>query len=223
MGNQIVVLHNENLRLTVSTRGAEMQSLITHADGKEQLWQGDQTIWADRAPWLFPLIGQLRHGQYRYRGQSYRMPMHGFASSAEFELVEHTETTATLRLAANAETLSVYPWRFLLEISYALEKNSVRITSTVRCADQEDMYFSFGAHPGFLCVQGDMLCFDGIDVLECQRLCLETHLLRPETVRMDAVIRLEESLFDDDAMLFHKPSCTHRNPGCAPKEKYISS
>ena len=201
-----IILANEALRLEISPRGAEMQSLVLLANGREQLWHGDPAIWGDRAPWLFPLIGQLRGGQYRYQGMPYTMPMHGFASKAVFSVKEQTPASVLFRLEASEETLAMFPWRFALEIGYRLDGGSVKVECTVRSMDEQEMYFSFGAHPGFLCAAGDELCFENATSLVCQRLCLETHLLRPESVTIEPVIELQEALFDDDAMLLRQPN-----------------
>ena len=206
MKTDMIVLKNDALELSISPRGAEMQSLITLADHRQHLWHGDEAIWGDRAPWLFPIIGQLKGGSYRYQGQSHEMPMHGFASKAEFAVVECSQSSVLLRLESNEQTLAMFPWRFALEISYRLEGGSVLIGCSVRCLDDRDMYFSFGAHPGFLCASGDVLRFEQSEALNCARLCLDTHLLMPQFVPMDASIVLAEALFDDDAMLFSRPT-----------------
>lgn len=202
-----VILENEKLRLEIAPRGAEMQSMRLLADNREQLWQGDAAVWGDRAPWLFPLIGQLRNGEYRYCGQAYRMPMHGFAAGSVFSVAEQTPDSVLLQLEADEETLKMFPWRFVLDIAYRLQDDTVEINCAVRCADEQDMYFSLGAHPGFLCSPGDRLTFEGAQHLDCRRLCLQTHLLRPENEVIAPVIELQEELFDDDAMLLYKPAC----------------
>lgn len=207
MENRLITLENECLRLTVAARGAEMQSLIAKTNGREQLWHGDEAVWADRAPWLFPLIGQLRGGAYRYQGAAYAMPMHGFASKAEFAISEQRADAAAFELRWNEETLALFPWRFVLAISYRLAGDSVMINCRVRCEDERDMYFSFGAHPGFVCQPGDELIFDGAGTLSCQRLCPENHLLLPDAVFVPERIVLQEALFDDDAMLLRAPAC----------------
>ena len=206
MKNELIILKNEALELHLSPVGAEMQRLITLATQQEQLWHGDEAIWGDRAPWLFPLIGQLKGGAYRYGGKRYEMPMHGFASKAIFTVVEQTATSAVFRLESTEATLALFPWRFLLDIAYRLDGESVLIRCTVRCLEEQEMFFSFGAHPGFLCAPGDRLRFEKAPSLDCYRLALDSHLLRPESVEMESEIVLDEALFDDDAMLFKQPA-----------------
>lgn len=203
----IITLENEALRVEIATLGAEIQSIVSKETGRENLWNGDNRVWRNRAPWLFPIIGQLRGGTFSFKGEKYATPMHGFASKREFE-VEQDGTQATFTLRASEETLKVYPWRFELKIAYALEGAQLNICCTVKCEDEEEMFFSFGAHPGFTCAPGDTLTFDGAGTLNCQRLDLATHLLEHASIQIDEAIELEEALFDADAMLLRAPACT---------------
>ena len=205
--NSIITLENSHLRVQVASCGAELQSMVSKSTGKENLWHGDDRIWGDRAPWLFPIIGQLRGGTFAYKGEKYAMPMHGFASHANFEVEACSGTEATFVLRASEETLKVYPWRFELKIIYTLCDAQLDIRCSVRCEDQEEMYFSFGAHPGFVCSPGDKLIFEGAKELACCRLDLGTHLLKPESVAVDETIALQEALFEEDAMLLRAPEC----------------
>lgn len=202
----IITLENEALRVQIAALGAEIQSIVSKETGRENLWNGDTRVWRNRAPWLFPIIGQLRGGTFTYKGEKYATPMHGFASKREFE-VEQDGAQATFTLRADEETLKVYPWRFELKIAYALEGTQLNIGCTVRCEEDEEMFFSFGAHPGFTCAPGDTLTFDGAKTLTCQRLDLGTHLLKHESIEIDETIDLQEELFDADAMLLRAPAC----------------
>lgn len=203
----IITLENACLRVQIAARGAEVQSVFSKANGVENLWNGDARVWRSRAPWLFPIIGQLRGNTFTYRGEAYATPMHGFASKTDFEIESCDETQATFVLRASEETLKVYPWRFELRIAYALKDAQLNMCCTVRCEENEEMFFSFGAHPGFTCAPGDTLTFDGAKTLVCQRLDLATHLLMHESIEIDEAIVLEESLFDADAMLLRAPAC----------------
>ena len=200
-----IVLENAVLRVELSPKGAEMRSILKKDTGKEQLWYGDPAVWADRSPWLFPLIGQLRNNVYCVNGQSYTMPMHGFASSALFRAEQHSASEAEFILDATDETLLLFPWRFELRIVYRLDDNCLHIDCSVHCLDDEDMYFSFGAHPGFLCQPGDTVTFTADTKLVCQRLEDGSHLLLPDTVEIVPSVVLKEELFDDDAMLLRAP------------------
>ena len=50
-------LENEYLKLTVSSKGAEVVSVVRKCDGVEHMWQADPEVWGFHAPVLFPECG----------------------------------------------------------------------------------------------------------------------------------------------------------------------
>lgn len=141
-------IQNERLSLTVDTLGAQMMSLRS-ADGVEYLWQGDPAYWEDRAPVLFPFIGRLTNNSYRYNGKTYPMGIHGFAAESEFSLVEQGDGRLVLKMDSTIATLTRYPFDFSLQITYALQGDTVQVTYQVRNLSDETMPFGIGGHPGF--------------------------------------------------------------------------
>ena len=55
-------LENEYLKLTVSSKGAEVISLVRKCDGVEHMWQADSNVWGYHAPILFPHAGKVVDG-----------------------------------------------------------------------------------------------------------------------------------------------------------------
>ena len=104
-------ISNSKLSVEISSKGGELRS-IQDAEGKEYLWQGDVASWTDRGPNLFPYIGRMTDGQYRYQGKRYHMDIHGFLPSSEMEFVEKTEDSLALKLETSEETLKQYPFNF---------------------------------------------------------------------------------------------------------------
>ena len=72
------VIENECLRVKVSEKGGELQSVYDKQAGRELLWQGDSRYWEDKAPNIFPYVARLTNGIYTYRGKEYQMKIHGF-------------------------------------------------------------------------------------------------------------------------------------------------
>lgn len=144
----IHTIQNDLLTVTISDRGAELQS-IRHADGTEFLWQGDPAYWADRALVLFPYIARLTNGMYTYQGKTYRMPIHGFAPTAEFAAERKRESEIVFRLESSEATLAMYPFRFRFELCYRLEGDTLLAEYRVENPSDETMYFAVGGHPGF--------------------------------------------------------------------------
>lgn len=142
-------IENENLKLEISTFGAELQKIENKKNGKNYLWHGDKAFWGRRAPVLFPFVGALKNKEYCYHDKVYQMGQHGFARDMEFELLEKTENGCWYVLNSNAETLEKYPFEFCLKIGYELQENKIKVMWKVENQGTQMMYFSIGAHPAF--------------------------------------------------------------------------
>ena len=152
------VIENEIIKLTVSSFGAEMQSIIK--DGVEYLWQGDSTYWGERAINLFPYCGRHFQGKYTYNGKEYEMKIHGLVKYHECNLVFKDNNKLVFSFKDNEETLKFYPFKFELLITYEIENDCIKITYQVINNDEKKMYFALGAHPGFNIPLNDSLSFE---------------------------------------------------------------
>ena len=142
-------LKNETLEAKICSKGAELVSL--KKGGVEYMWKADPAYWGRTAPILFPFVGSLRGKQYRYQGKTYDMGQHGFARDMEFTLVSKTDTKLTMQLSETEETMEKYPFRFLLELSYELIGDELKVGWNVKNTDDKTLHFSIGGHPAFNC------------------------------------------------------------------------
>lgn len=204
----LVTIQNEKLTVSADTLGAQLMSIRSDL---EYLWQGDDTYWADRSPMLFPFVGRLTNGSYRLGEKVYPLDIHGFARKLEYTPVNCTETAMTFRLEANEKTLQAYPFRFVLEITYALEGAALKITYAVENKSETVMPFGIGGHPGFRAplVEGER--FEDY-VLEFSQVCQPDRVGFSPAVYLngqDEMYSLEEGrkiplrhdLFDEDAIV----------------------
>ncbi len=145
------ILENEKIKLTVSTHGAEIKSLLNKTENLELMWQGDPAYWGRTAPVLFPLVGNYYEKKSIYEGRTYEMGQHGFARDMEFTLIQQGETELVFQLLDNEETHKKYPFAFCLEIGYTLSDSQVTVTWKVHNTKEKEMYFSIGGHPAFQC------------------------------------------------------------------------
>jgi galactose mutarotase-like enzyme len=151
----IYTLENEFFKVSISTKGAELQSVFSKKLGVELLWQGDATFWGKRSPILFPIVGSLKNGEYEYQNKKYKLSRHGFARDMEFKcttaqstIIKGTEVSFTL--TQTEETLQQYPFEFEFEILYTLLEDSLMVnTKVLNTSTSSDLYASFGAHPAF--------------------------------------------------------------------------
>jgi galactose mutarotase-like enzyme len=146
--NQWVSLGSGDLTAKVNPLGAEL-SILRDRGGHDLLWDGEPCVWSGRAPLLFPIVGALAGGSYRLGPKIYRLPRHGFARGKRFDIVDSTSTTAVFRLTADESTLRQYPFRFELEVQFAIDGPTLFVTTSVRNAGDIDMPASFGYHPAF--------------------------------------------------------------------------
>ncbi len=209
----LYTIENEHLRVQASSRGAELQSLVRKSDGSEYLWQGDARYWKDRALHLFPIVGRLWGGHYTYRGRQYEMPIHGFVSSSELEVVRHEADAIAFRLRESEATLAVYPFRFELTISHTLAGRSVMTKMEVVNRGEEDLIFTLGGHPGFQVPVGGegaftdwYLEFDqpaGAMSIDMSPACFLTDGAQPLPLQNGRILPLRHELFDNDALVLY--------------------
>ncbi len=155
----IYTLKNEFLTVKIDTAGAELRSVLG-ADGTEYMWQRDSRYWGDSAPWLFPICSNLDGSFYTYEGKKYEMGSHGFAHKCTFVAEDVSDTALTMVLAASDETKGMYPFDFLLEITYRLVGNRLSTLMTATNRDGKVMPVAMGGHPGFSVPLGGDGTFD---------------------------------------------------------------
>ena len=144
----VVTIGNDDLTVTVSPLGAEMQSLVT-ADGRNWLWSGDPRFWAGRSPILFPIVGRAPADQVSIDGRRYGMNQHGFARRSVFSLAEQTEAACRFVLTSDAASRTVYPFEFTLSVEHRVDGRAVIVTAEVENRDRRPMPFGIGFHPAF--------------------------------------------------------------------------
>ena len=142
-------IRNQHITLSVNTRGAELQSLVRNCDGKELLWQGDPTYWEGQSPVLFPTIGNLNDATLRHQGRRYPMPKHGLVRGMDFVLTQQDESSLTLSVSSNEDTLQHFPFPFRLNVKYELADRNLNVTFETENPSERELPFQLGAHPAF--------------------------------------------------------------------------
>lgn len=145
----LITLKNNQLVVKISTLGAELQSVVDQSN-QERIWQAQADVWPRHAPVLFPIVGRLRDNHYRLNKQVYELGQHGFARDCEFEVVNQQDSYVTLKLQADREIQTVYPFLFTLEITFILHDNDLQVNYSIQNHGQELMPFAIGGHPGFV-------------------------------------------------------------------------
>ncbi len=206
-----MILVNQFLQVEIAEKGAELTSLKRNDDGYEYLWHADPKYWGKTSPVLFPIVGALKGGAYRYDGATYKLPRHGFARDLVFAGTRISDTEALFTLADTEETRTVYPFAFRLAIRYRLDLHALCCTYEVHNPSERDpLLFAIGAHPAFAAGRGQgapdyeahYLEFPDDDRLICHR--LDGDLLSTETYAIELAnhrLPLRYSLFESDALV----------------------
>lgn len=142
----IVVLKNKSYSAKIDSFGAQ---LISFSDGEtEYIWQREKPYWEKCTPILFPVVGRCLDGVINVDGKDYNMPLHGFASDMEFEVVNETDNKATFLLKSNEETLKSYPFEFKLYVTFSIDEKGIKTEMKVVNSGDNEMFFGIGGHPG---------------------------------------------------------------------------
>ena len=142
-------LENEYLKVTVTTFGAQVKSVIRKCDGVEHMWQADKAVWGYHAPILFPHCGKVVDGVIEAKGKTYKSAQHGFARLLEHDYVNQSADTLVLELYANEKTRKVFPYEFRLVSTFTLEGCTLHHSLTVENEDEAALPFGIGYHPAF--------------------------------------------------------------------------
>ena len=99
---------------------------------------------------MFPIVGSLRNGHAESAQGPCAMGRHGVARNYEHTVVERTGSSVTFELCENEETLAAYPYRFKLNMTYAVTGNAA-LTQTFKVTNTggAPLPFCVGGHPAF--------------------------------------------------------------------------
>lgn len=143
-------IYNERYEVTFCELGGEITSFLDKQENRQYMYQGNTPYWSGKNPTLFPIVGNTFDTSYRAKGKTYYFKNHGFIRTSVLQCVKQSETSITFCLRANEETLEVYPYAFVYEVTYTLKGNKLEIVYNITNEDQERMPFTFGLHPGFV-------------------------------------------------------------------------
>ncbi|MCW2273975.1 aldose 1-epimerase family protein [Rhodoblastus acidophilus] len=152
----------------VNLRGAELKSWVVGGD--DLLWPGDPASWPDSAPLLFPVVGWTRDG-IRVDGRRYPLGLHGFIRHQIFAVVAAAPDRVTLATSADAQTKTLFPFNFHMNIEYQITTNKLRQVLHVVNEGSRPMPYAVGLHPGFRwplpgATRAHAVIFDSVEAAE---------------------------------------------------------
>ena len=123
----IATLSNSILSISINSKGAELISIQNNQTKREYIWEGNPEYWGKHSPILFPIVGTLKNNAYRFNGQNYTLPRHGFARDYEFKVISQESDKVIFSLQENATTLAAYPFDFEFRLKYTLQENQLEL------------------------------------------------------------------------------------------------
>jgi galactose mutarotase-like enzyme len=201
------------LTARINPLGAELWSL-TDRQGREYMTDADPKFWTGHAPLLFPIVGALHDDRYRLDGKEYRLPKHGFARRSTFEVVEVGTDHVRFRLADSVETRAVYPFAFVLDMTYAIDAAGLHMEARIANPGEEPLPFSFGFHPAFAwplpggAAKADhVVAFEQAEPQPIRRIDPATGLVLPEPVATPVdghLLHPDAAQFEADALIWDR-------------------
>lgn len=205
-------ISNAELSISVTKTGIELCSVKSQKSGMEYIWQADPDVWGSHAPVLFPIIGALKNGEYRFNEHMYSLPKHGLVRhSDKVRLTQQTDDSLLFTLNWDNESLNQYPFKFEFQTRYSLSGTTVSVDHTVFNHSKETMYFSLGGHPAFNCPLHEGEIYSDYFLEFEQNETDSTWLLnakglvsneRRPVLSDSNTLPLHTQLFDDDALIF---------------------
>lgn len=145
-----ITIKNNFYKAEISTHGAEVQSFTRLCDGKNIIWNGDESVWKNHAPILFPFVARCLGGYFMIEGKKCEYEKnHGFARDLEHKIIEQSDSKAVFELLESSETLNRFPYSFSLRTSYELTDTGLLWKITVRNTDKKTFRFGLGTHAAF--------------------------------------------------------------------------
>jgi len=210
----MILLENENVKVSFVQKGAELRSLIHKITKQEYMWSAKPEFWSKTSPVLFPVVGALKGDSYTYKNKSYTLGRHGFARDMVFDLEQISDCEVLFTLHDTADTWINYPFKFNLGIRYELSASSLSCTYEVFNPGTEELLFSIGGHPAFavpLQQQAQKqeqyidyyLQFNKDEALQANKIA--DNLIADETTTIaleNGKLALKHDLFYEDALVF---------------------
>ena len=158
-GNSITITspHGQHSMTFLPARGGIASSLIIkqqerlflHDFFEEESWHDLPGGW----PFCFPILARQacndEFGSYQVDGETYKLPIHGFAWWQPWQVIESGAHHVHMRLCDNATTRDIYPFKFEVELHYLLEDSGLSCRQIYRNTGQRPLPYTSGFHPYF--------------------------------------------------------------------------
>ena len=149
MINDVITIKSNRLKAEIDLFGGAFRSIVDRTTGEELVWQGcEKCGWKNHDHVLFPLVCRMKDGYYENNGVRYESALHGFAKDRVFVPETLTDTSATVLLKSDENTLKAYPFSFELRVKYEIADNEISVAYEVKNTGSDNMPYFVGGHLG---------------------------------------------------------------------------
>lgn len=107
----------------------------------EHFWDLEDKTWQGGWPYCFPICGRLA---------CKTMPLHGFGPYMPWDVLAVSADEVTIQLTETPETLKVYPYKFVVKLTYKISSGVLTCQQSVTNHSALPMPYYAGFHPYFL-------------------------------------------------------------------------
>ena len=145
----------------VPERGGVGTSIVMPGrEGPRELLFHYPHLWDPRAkdlpggwPFCFPICGRLQRqaavGSYYYDGRTYELPIHGFAWSKPWRVMDAGDDYLEMELRDDEQTRLVYPFHFTVQLRYEIAHQRLFCRQTYTNHGDRPLPYYAGFHPYF--------------------------------------------------------------------------
>lgn len=142
--NNLIQIESEYISALINPEGAQIKSLLDLDSGVEYIVQNKKIIHPQSSIFSFPFVGKLKDDKYILGSKFYPMLKNGFAKDLAFTVKEVQKDFVSLSISHSEDTMTCYPFRFNLTITFKVYGPKLTISIDVKNMDKREMLFSIG-------------------------------------------------------------------------------
>lgn len=145
----MLTIESDVLRIQIDQMGAQLSSIYHKKYNLEYLWQKDPSYWKSSAPVVFPVIGKLTDGKYRYRGNEYELKSNGLIRYKMVDVCKKGSDFVEFVYKTDEDDLKRFPFPCQVQLLFQVTDNKLTVSATITNTGNDDLYYFYAGHPGF--------------------------------------------------------------------------
>ena len=210
----MITIESDVLKVQIDEMGAQLSSIYHKKYSLEYLWQKDPEYWKSSAPVVFPIIGKLTNGKYRYCGNEYELKSNGLIRYKNVPIFNQGKDFVEFIYEPDEEDLKRYPFHCQVYLRYSVVENHLKVKATIHNDNDTPLYYFYAGHPGFnVPLYENESCndyyveFDEPETMDIYEVCETGQLLnqRSQFFENERRFFIRKNLFRKEALAFVHP------------------